>query len=120
MSYEFQYTKENGYQQVQVSKKDHNAMFEYRQIKWYQKYEYYLNEERGHFVMICLTSVSAKLVNILGYPVMVLLHGLANYKDINQYLSDMWNEKERGKFSGDDSYRRQEGWDELMSIVKKC
>lgn len=120
MGYEFQYTKENGYQQVQVSKKDHNAMFEYRQIKWYQKYEYFLNEERGHFVMICLTSLPAKLVNILGYPVMVLLHGLANYKEINQEISDQWHEKERGHFSGDDSYRRQEGWDELMSVVKKC
>lgn len=26
MSYEFRYTKENGYEQVQMSKKDHNGM----------------------------------------------------------------------------------------------
>ncbi|EJG0999625.1 hypothetical protein C4G52_RS22205 [Vibrio parahaemolyticus] len=118
MSYEFQYTKENGYQQVQVSKKDHNAMFEYRQIKWYQKYEYYFNEERGHFVMICLTSFPAKLVNLLGYPVMLLLHGLANYKEINQEISDQWHEKERGHFSGDGCYRTSKDWGAIMSAMK--
>ncbi|ELX7527357.1 hypothetical protein SKP09_004490 [Vibrio parahaemolyticus] len=119
MGYEFKYTEDNGYRKVSISKKDHNDMFQYRQIKWYYKYEYYLNEELGHFVMIRLTSAPAKLINVLGYPVMILLHGLANYKEINQYLSDMWNEKERGKFSGDDSHKNQKGWDELMSIVKK-
>ncbi|GLT20434.1 hypothetical protein GCM10007938_42190 [Vibrio zhanjiangensis] len=120
MSYQFKYTEENGYQQVKVSKKDHNATFKYRQIKWSQRYEYYLNEERGHFVMIRLTSLPAKLVSILCYPVIVLLHGLVNYKEINQEISDQWYEKVRGRFVADDCYRNQKGWDELMGIVKKC
>jgi len=117
--YEFKYTKENGYLQVQVSKKDHNTIFKYRQIKWYQKYEYFLNKERGHFVMIRLTSLAGKLVNILCYPVIILLHGLANYKEVNQEISDQWNEKERGKFVIDDLYKDQEGWDKLTRVVKE-
>lgn len=117
MSYKFKYTKDSGYQQVQMSKKDHNTIFKNRQIRWHQKYEYFLNEERGHFVMICLTSLTCKLVSILGYPVMVLLHGLANYKEINQYIIDQWHEKEKGKFISDNAYRNQDGWNELMRVV---
>ena len=120
MGYEFQYTKENGYQQVKVFKKDHNAMYQYRQIKWFDKYEYYLNEERGHFVMIRFMALPAVLLNTLAYPLLVLMNGLVNYKDINRSMRQIWNPKKLGSFSCDDAYSRQEGWDELMSIVKKC
>lgn len=103
-----------------MSKKAHNSMFEYRQIRWCDKYEYYLNEERGHFVMIRLTNLFARVLLTTYYPVIVLLEGIVNYKQVNKEIGDMWYQRERGRFSGDDSYRSQDGWDELMSIVKKC
>ncbi len=118
MSYLFPYTEENGYKQVYISKKDHNDMFEFRQIKIAAKYEYYLNEDKGHFIMIKLVNLPSRVLVSLAYPVIVLLHGLANYKEINKELGDMWYPKERGTFSCDDSYQRQEGWDEVMSIIK--
>lgn len=119
MGYEFKYTEDNGFQKVHISKKDHNDMFEYRQIKWCDKYEYYLNEDTGQFVMIKLTSFPAKILATVAYPLLILLHGIVNYKEVNTEIYRMWNQKKTGSFSGDDSHKSQQGWNELMSIVKK-
>lgn len=46
----------------------------------------------------------AKVVNIILYPILVLICGFGNIKELNKEVSDMFHEKERGKFSGDDRY----------------
>ncbi|EJB8454890.1 hypothetical protein MW332_004738 [Vibrio parahaemolyticus] len=119
MPYTFRYTEENGYKQVFMSKKDHNSLFEYRQVKWNYKYEYLLNEETGHFVMLRLASLPAKLLVTISYPLIVILHGLVNYKEVNREIQMIWSQKKNGSFSADDWYRHQVFWDELMRAVRK-
>lgn len=118
MSYVFKYTEANGFKQVNVSKRDHNQVFKNRRIKWYEKYEYFLNEETDQFVMINLTNLPAKLLSTALYPVALILNGVVNYKELNREIYNMWNQKETGSFSGDASYRRNDGWDEIMAIIK--
>lgn len=119
MSYVFKYTEANGFKQVYVSRRDHNQMFKNRKIKWHEKYEYFLNQEIGQFVMINLTNTPAKLLSTALYPVALILNGVVNYKELNREICRMWNQKETGSFYGDASYSRQDGWDDIMAIIKK-
>ncbi|HCE3428274.1 TPA: hypothetical protein NG603_004451 [Vibrio parahaemolyticus] len=118
MAYTFRYTEENGYKKVHMSKKDHNALFVYRQIKWNCKYEYLLNEQTGHFVMLRLASLPAKVLLIVCYPLIVLLNGLANIKEVNKEVRDLFLPKENGSFTADDCYRTSKDWGAIMSAIK--
>ena len=42
--YVYQDPLTKGYKQFKLSRKQHNKLFEHRQIKWFDKYKYYYND----------------------------------------------------------------------------
>lgn len=118
MSYVFKYTEANGYRKVFISKSDHNRIFKYRQIKWHHKYEYFLNDNNDHFVMIRLTSFLGKILDTSIYPITVLIHGITRIKEVNREIYEIWNEKKTGTFSCDDANKNYKNWNELISAIK--
>ena len=99
--YEFKYTKENGYREATMPNKSQDKLFKYRKSSWRKRYVYFVNEDIGVIEMCAFCPVYLKIIGTLLYPVWLLLYGVSNYKEINKEILDVWNEKERGKFSGD-------------------
>ncbi|MGL5014435.1 MAG: hypothetical protein ACRC6V_09135 [Bacteroidales bacterium] len=99
--YEFNYTKENGYREATLPSKLQDKLFEHRKSSWRNKYVYFVNEKNGIIEMCAFCPMYLKIIGTLLYPVWLLLYGFSNYKEINKEISDVWNERERGKFSGD-------------------
>lgn len=106
MAYVYKDPLDEGFREFTLSKKDHNSLFENRQIKWWMKYEYYLKDNT-----IRMYQLPTKLVCILGtllYPVAVVYYGFSNYKDVwKESVTEMWNAKKCGSFSSDEIYRRE-------------
>lgn len=100
--YEFKYTPENGYYMAKMGRKDHNKLFEKRQINIWQSYTYAVNEEKGHIVMMRHASPLAIALSILAYPFIMLIHGIANHKEINDEYKRGINWKRYGSFSCDE------------------
>lgn len=99
--YKFEYTKENGYREATLSSQLQDKLFKYRKSSWRKRYVYFVNEGIGVIEMCVFCPVYLKIIGTLLYPVWLLLYGVSNYKEINKEISDVWNERERGKFSGD-------------------
>lgn len=99
--YEFKYTKENGYREATLSNKLQNKLFKYRKSSCKTKYVYFVNEGIGVIEMCSFCPLYLKILGTVLYPVWLLMYGIGNYKEINKEISDVWNEKQLGKFSGD-------------------
>ncbi len=104
-NYVFKYTEENGYRKATLSSKLQNEIFKYRKKEWNNSYLYFVNEDKGHILMARTIPLWFKLLSTIAYPVILLIYGVANYKDLNKEYGDMWNELKRGKFSADDIYK---------------
>lgn len=100
--YEFKYTPENGYYMAKMSRKEHNKLFEKRQVNIWQSYAYAVNEEKGRIVIMRHASPLAIALSIVAYPFIMLIHGIANHKEINDEYSRALNWKQRGSFSCDE------------------
>lgn len=119
--YEFKYTPENGYYMAKVSRNKHNEMFEHRQIDKWQSYTYAVNEDKGHIVMMRHASTFAIALSILAYPFIMLIHGIANYKEINDEYKRNLNWKCYGSFCCDEVWKswNVETYQKIMGAITK-
>lgn len=120
--YEFKYTPENGYYMAKMSRKEHNKLLEKRKISILESYTYAVNEDNGHIVMMRHASPLAIALSIVAYPFIMLIHGIANYKEINDEYKCSINWKRYGSFSCDE-IRKCEGsslyQDAMAKLSKK-
>lgn len=119
--YEFKYTKENGYQEATLSNKLQDKLFEYRKSSWKYKYIFFVNNEKNIIEMCRFTPTYLKVILTLMYPLFVLVYGFGNIKEMNREYSNMWHEKERGKFSGDTIFKQgidSDFYEELLANLK--
>lgn len=118
--YEFKYTKENGYQEATLSNKLQDKLFEHRKSSWDKKYVYYVNKEVGIIELCCFAPIYLKIFVSLLYPVAIIFYGFGNIKEMNKDYSDLWHEKQRGKFIGDTIYKREGStlYEELLANLK--
>ena len=119
--YEFKYTPENGYYMAKMSRNDHNKLFSKRQINIWQSYTYAVNEEKGHIVMMRHASLLAIVLSIFAYPFIMLIHGIANYNEINDEYKCGINWKRCGSFSCDEVWKSWNGetYQKIMSAITK-
>ena len=120
--YEFKYTPENGYYMATMSRKEHSKLFERRQVNIWQSYTYAVNEEKGHIVMMRHASPFAIVLSILAYPFIMLIHGIANYKEIHDECKRNLNWRRYGSFCCDEILKRQSNslyQDVLSKLTKK-
>lgn len=119
MTYKYECPTKRGYRQVAISRKLHSKLFPKRQMAWNGRCEYFINEDKGHLIIHNLTNRFAFSLGIAAFPVIVLLNGLANIKEIISEYSDVIHEKERGKFSSDDATQKHwDGWSEFVVNMK--
>jgi hypothetical protein len=114
--YKYQNPLENGYKQFYLTKKQHNSLFKYRQIRWFDKYEYYYND--NCLILNRFYNRRSILVSTVLFPVTVLLNGLMNYKECWEDLKKMYNQKEYGSFSGDHISNGTDTYNKIMEMIK--
>lgn len=120
MSYVYKDPLKNGYKQFRLTRKQHNKLFEYRQLKWFYKYEYYHNDES--IIMHRFYNIFGIVENTLLFPLYILLEGLKNIKEVSTEFKQLFNQKKYGSFSGDDIWCDSEKYKEIMKIIneKEC
>ena len=120
--YEFKYTPENGYYMATMSRKDHNKLFERRHVNVWQSYTYAVNEEKGHIVMMRHASPFAIVLSILAYPFIMLIHGIANHREIHDEYKRNINWRRYGSFCCDEILKCKSGslyQDVISKLTKK-
>ena len=116
MSEKYKYVYENpldkGYTKFKLTKKQHNSLFKYRQIKWFDNYQYYYNETE--IIMERFTNTFGKIITTLLFPISVVVVG---FSDSKEALVDLYKQKEKGHFTSDIVWKRKEHKDVLKPKV---
>lgn len=116
--YKYQPPEDSGYTKVNIPKSLHNSIFKYRQRTLFKslfvKYEYYYNH--WNIKVQVLPTFFAKVVATLSVPILLVLHGLSNYKDVFREVCRIWNPKKTGSFSVEDI--QGERYREVMGKLK--
>jgi len=96
--YKYNNPIEQGYIKIKLSKEEHKNIFG-RSRGHGTKYEYYENE--NFFMLHRFIRTWVKVANILMYPVLLLIHGVGNIKELNSDIGNLFNEKQGGHFYSD-------------------
>lgn len=106
---------------AKMSREKHNKLFDKRQINIWQSYTYAVNEEKGHIVMMRHASPFAIALSILAYPFIMLIHGIANYKEIHDEYKRNLNWRRYGSFCCDEILKRQSNslYQDVMAKINK-
>lgn len=118
MTYKYPYTRENGYHRIHLSRKDHNELFPYRKLGWWNNYHILHN---GHkIVMENHANIFGTILAFVLLPVAVIYHGFANWKDIwEDTLSTIPSiAKKKGSFSADEIGKWEKLYNEVLSRRK--
>lgn len=114
-NYKYKCPTEYGFTKFKLTKRQHNSLFKYRQIKWNDKYEYYYNNQS--VILHNFTSNSAVVLSTILFPVLVLFAGLSNFKKCIKELKELYNQKEYGAFVRDDIHFDSNKYNEIMKII---
>lgn len=113
--YEYKCPTEKGYTKINIAKKQHNEYFLRRQIKWHDKYEYYIND---HCILLCrFNNWKLIVVMTLFLPFLILIEGLGNIKETWEDYTGLFKQREKGKFSSD--HYRGVLFDEIKELHNK-
>lgn len=105
-----------GYFQFKLTKKQHNDLFKYRKIRWFDRYEYYYNE--NSIILHKFVNKKTVLMFTLWLPIFMILGGMMNAKEIWKELMGLYRQKENGSFSSDSIPKNSSKYEQLMSIIK--
>lgn len=114
--YQYKDLEKFGYTRIYLTKSQHNKIFKCRQIKFGDRYEYYLNDEI--FVMRKFYSVAQVIVCTLLFPVSVLLNGFASLKDNAHEHYRLFHQKETGLFSEDFCNSGSDTYKEIVENIR--
>ncbi|OMD76872.1 MULTISPECIES: hypothetical protein [Paenibacillus] len=113
--YKYDDLLDSGYELIHLTKKQHNSIIKRRKKNWKNRYEYYLNEDR-----VIMQEFSSRLLitlNIILYPILVLMAGFSNFKDLNRDLKRLFNEKKYGSFVEDWITKNTEQYKEIIRLI---
>lgn len=106
---------DQGCQQFKLTRKQHNALFKYRQMKWYHRYEYYYNEHK--IIMHRFVNIYGIILQTIMFPILVLLEGLGDIKQIIEEYKKLYNQKKYGSFRGDNIWSDSDKYKEIMNLI---
>ena len=102
-TFKYKSPTEDGYKKIKLTKKQHNKLFKYRQMIWYDKYDYYL---KGDNIIIERTNnILFKIVLTLAAPFLIIVEGFKVV--IPEYIREIKGKKigahtvDNGKLDGD-------------------
>jgi hypothetical protein len=121
MSYEYVCPTEKGYQQVTISKKQHNELFPKRKLSWNSTAEYYIKDKQ--LIIHRFMSIPAKVAFVVLSPFLIIIfaivEGVKRLPEIKDEFKDL-NEKKYGKFSSDWVSSSHDSYEKFKSIMKEC
>lgn len=103
-TYKYKDPVEFGMTKISISRKQHNEIFPLRKVHWMQKYHYYIDDNK--MTMQRLTSFFGKIYTICIAPLAVIMYGVITYY---KEASDVFNEKEKGKFVEETIFKGRNG-----------
>lgn len=115
-AYKYHDPVDKGYVKFKLSKKQHNEIFKYRQIKWNERYDYYYNDEK--IIMHKLTNRKAVVMCTLFFPIAIIFEGLINIKEAWMDLKKLYNQKEYGSFVSEHVWKKEQKYKQIMDIVE--
>ena len=118
MGYEYKYENplDLGYERIKIKRSDQNRILKNRQCSWKYNSEFYLKDET--ILLHQIPSVPACLASTLLFPLMVVLDGVSNFKDVYRVaVLHPWQSKKYGAFSTDAIHKRGDGtFDEPIKV----
>lgn len=115
--YKYKSPVESGYTKFKLTKKQHNGIFKNRQIRWFDKYEYYYNDKA--VILHKFSNWKVVLLSTVLFPILVLLGGILNIRDIWKELVGLYNQKEVGSFISEMTWRESKHYQQMIEIIKK-
>ena len=107
---------DEGYKKFKLTKKQHNQLFKHRQIMWFDKYEYYINE---HEVLLHkFYNWKVIILNTIFFPIVVLLNGIVNFKECCIEMKKLYNQKKYGYFISDYIYSGTETYEQIKNLIQ--
>lgn len=103
------------YRQFKLTKKQHNGLFPYRQIKWKDRYEYFYNDKCVLINRFC--NWKGVLLYTILFPVYVLIVGLGNIQELLDEYSRLYNQKKA--FESDSIQSGTRNYNKIMRIIKE-
>ena len=110
--YKYENPLDLGYKSFKLTRKQHNAIFEHRQIRWFDKYEYYYDDKQ--IILHKFYSFSAVILSTVAFPIGIFINGYSEAKDD---LSRMWHQKERGSFISDPVRYKTTKYNKIIDII---
>lgn len=108
--------KELGMKSLSITRKQHNSIFPTRQHKWFDRYEYFYNDDI--LLMHRYKNWIFKTILILTYPLSVLYAGLSNIKELNREIYKTIFEQKMGGFVREDMRRNSSYYPKVMAVAK--
>lgn len=117
MKTEYKYINpiDKGYKKFKLSKKIHNKLFKYSQIKWYDRYEYYYNDKR--IIIHKFYNIYRIIIETIFFPITILFNGFLNIKSCWESLKNLHNQKKNGNFISDSIPSSSNTYKNIMIII---
>jgi len=110
--YKYENPLEKGYKSFKLTKKQHNSLFEHRQIRWIDKYEYFYNGK--DIIIHKFYSIPCVILSTLLFPLGIFSNGYSEAKDD---LNRLYHQKERCSFSSDNVWYTNPIYNKIMEII---
>lgn len=101
MKYIYKNPLEQGYIKIKLSKEEHERIFGSRDIAF--RYEYY--ESKYDFMYEGYIKLWLKIIIVILYPIRLLIDGLQEFREINKDISNLFHERERGRFYSEHEFK---------------
>ena len=113
--YVYKVPEEHGYTRVYLTKEQHKEVLDKRPLSWAINYEYYISKDK--ILVEQYASKPAIALVVLMYPIHVLMAGLGNIKELHQEYSDIFHQRERGKFLADEAWCSSDFYKRVKEMV---
>ena len=104
MNYEYFNPLTEGYKKINVSKSLHNSVFKYRKRTVWRslwcKYDYFAND--WNIRVEQTPTMALKVVVVVTFPILLILHGLTNFRELKDEVYRFCNPRKTGSFIVDD------------------
>jgi hypothetical protein len=108
---------ENGYKQFKLTRKQHNELLKRRKFRWTDKYEYFYNN--NNILIHEFTNFPTKILMTFIFPIILLLEGIVNIKEITGEYKGLYNQKKYGSFCSDSIPSNTDIYKNIINIINK-
>lgn len=113
MTYVYENPLDKGFIKINIPKRVWNKIYPNAALKWFEYHEYYVDD--NSLIIQKFNYQYVNVLNLLMSPIMLLGHGLMNYKEIYNEHTKAFNQKKYGTFVSHTLWKS--GWSEDLDYV---